>query len=189
MAIERHHTNDRMSQLVIHGDTVYLAGQVAQGAPGGTVAEQTTAILNQIDSLLAEAGTDKSKVLSATIWLCSMDDFAEMNAVWDAWATGGNAPCRACVESPRLAAPQFTVVAGPSEQIKQIGQEKKNTAARDDLRRVQAFSRAISNCWPLLEAVCGARDAAAELERGGADLREITTGLVSCFSPAIAVLF
>ena len=112
MRIERHHTNDRMSQLVIHGDTVYLAGQVAQSAPGGTVAEQTKAILGQIDSLLAEAGTDKSKALSATIWLCSMDDFTEMNEVWDAWATGGNAPCRACVESPRLATPQFTVEIG-----------------------------------------------------------------------------
>ena len=112
MAIERHHTNDRMSQIVIHGDTVYLAGQVALGAPGGTVTEQTKAILDQIDSLLAEAGTDKSKALSATIWLCSMDDFAEMNAVWDAWSSGGNAPCRACVESPRLAAPQFTVEIG-----------------------------------------------------------------------------
>ena len=112
MAIERHHTNDRMSQIVIHGDTVYLAGQVALGAPGGTVTEQTKAILDQIDSLLAEAGTDKSKALSATIWLCSMDNFAEMNAVWDAWSSGGNAPCRACVESPRLAAPQFTVEIG-----------------------------------------------------------------------------
>ena len=57
-------------------------------------------------------GTDKSKALTATIWLCSMDDFAEMNAVWDAWATGGNAPCRACVESPRLASPDFTVEIG-----------------------------------------------------------------------------
>jgi len=101
-----------MSQTVIHGNTVYLAGQVALSAPGESVAAQTKAILDQIDSLLAEAGTDKSKVLSATIWLCSMDDFAEMNGVWDAWAKGGNAPCRACVESPRLAAPQFTVEIG-----------------------------------------------------------------------------
>ena len=112
MSIQRFHTNDRMSQAVVHGDTVYLAGQVAQSAPGGTVTEQTQAILAQIDTLLAEAGTDKSKALSATIWLCSMDDFAEMNAVWDAWATGGNAPCRACVESPRLASPNFTVEIG-----------------------------------------------------------------------------
>jgi enamine deaminase RidA (YjgF/YER057c/UK114 family) len=112
MTIERKHTNDRMSQLVVHGDTVYLSGQVAQTAGGKSVAEQTRVILEQIDALLAEAGTDKSKALSATIWLNSMDDFAEMNAVWDEWSKGGNAPCRACVESPRLAAPQFTVEIG-----------------------------------------------------------------------------
>lgn len=112
MTIERLHTNDRMSQVVIHNDTVYLAGQVALKAPGASVADQTKAILAQIDGLLAEAGTDKSKVLSATIWLCSMDDFAEMNGVWDEWSKGGAAPCRAAVESPRLAAPQFTVEIG-----------------------------------------------------------------------------
>ncbi|XDZ65917.1 RidA family protein [Alphaproteobacteria bacterium LSUCC0684] len=112
MSIERFQTNDRMSQMVIHNDTVYLAGQVALKAPGASVADQTRAILDQIDELLALAGTDKSKALTATIWLCSMDDFAEMNNVWDEWAKGGNAPCRAAVESPRLAAPQFTVEIG-----------------------------------------------------------------------------
>ncbi len=112
MTVQRIQTNQRMSQVVIHADTVYLAGQVAQQAKGGTVAEQTTAILAQIDALLAEAGTDKTKALSATIWLCSMDDFNEMNAVWDAWVPAGNAPCRACVESPRLASPDFTVEIG-----------------------------------------------------------------------------
>ncbi|MEM9733888.1 MAG: RidA family protein [Pseudomonadota bacterium] len=112
MTIERFHTNDRMSQMIIHGDTVYLAGQVAQTAKGGTVAEQTSAILAQIDALLAEAGTDKSKALSATIWLNTMDDFAEMNGVWDAWVPKGQAPCRACVESPKLASPDFTVEIG-----------------------------------------------------------------------------
>ncbi len=112
MSVQRINTNDRMSQIVIHGDTVYLAGQVALSAPGESVAKQTKAILDQIDALLAEAGTDKSKALSATIWLTSMDDFNEMNEVWDAWSTGGNAPCRACVESPKLAAPQFTVEIG-----------------------------------------------------------------------------
>ncbi len=111
MSIERRHTNERMSQIVIHGDTVYLAGQVAQKAPGASAAEQTRAILEQIDGLLAEAGTDRSKALSATIWLANMDDFAAMNEVWDAWAGGGNAPARACVEA-RLAAPQFTVEIG-----------------------------------------------------------------------------
>jgi len=112
MTIERLKTNDRMSQVVIHGETVYLAGQVALKAPGESVANQTRAILEQIDELLAEAGTDKSKALSATIWLCSMDDFDEMNGVWDVWAKGGNAPCRAAVESPRLASSQFTVEIG-----------------------------------------------------------------------------
>ncbi|MGB0635471.1 MAG: RidA family protein [Paracoccaceae bacterium] len=112
MSIRRLHTNDRMSQIVIAGDTVYLAGQVASKAPGESVANQTKSILDQIDALLAEAGTDKSKVLSATIWLCSMDDFAEMNEVWDQWSKGGNAPARACVESPRLASPSFTVEIG-----------------------------------------------------------------------------
>jgi len=112
MSIQRIQTNDRMSQCVIHGDTVYLAGQVASAAPGGTITEQTKAILDQIDNLLEQAGTDKSKALTATIWLTSMDDFAEMNAVWDAWSNGGNAPCRACVESPRLATPDYTVEIG-----------------------------------------------------------------------------
>ena len=112
MTIERFHTNDRMSQIVIHNNTVYLAGQVASKAPGASVTDQTTAILDQIDGLLAEAGTDKSKVLSATIWLCSMNDFSDMNAVWDAWSTGGNAPCRAAVESARLASADFNVEIG-----------------------------------------------------------------------------
>ncbi len=111
MSIERKHTNDRMSQVVIHGDTIYLAGQVAQSAPGGSVTEQTKDILARIDALLAEAGSDKSKALSATIWLTDMDSFAEMNAVWDAWSVGGNAPARACVEA-RLASPKFAVEIG-----------------------------------------------------------------------------
>ena len=112
MSLTRLHTNERMSQIVIHGNTVYLAGQVALTAPGASVSKQTKAILDQIDELLVESGSDKSKVLSATIWLTNMDDFSEMNEVWDAWAGGGNAPCRACVQSSRLAAPQFTVEIG-----------------------------------------------------------------------------
>ena len=111
MSIKRIDVGDRMSQAVVHGDTVYTAGQVAQNAPGGSVTEQTNDILAAIDRLLGEAGTDKSKLLSATIWLADMNDFAEMNAVWDAWVSAGNTPCRACVES-RLASPNFTVEIG-----------------------------------------------------------------------------
>ncbi|MFK7945665.1 MAG: RidA family protein [Paracoccaceae bacterium] len=104
--ISRHHTNARMSQIVIHGETVYLAGQV--GTAGASVADQTKDILGKIDALLAEAGSDKSKILQAIIWLKSMDDFAEMNGVWDAWVPEGNAPARAC-GSADLATPDFTV--------------------------------------------------------------------------------
>ena len=108
MTITRFKTNKRMSQAVVHGEVVYTAGQVAMGAPGESVSNQTKAILDEIDSLLADAGSDKSKLLSATIWLASMDDFAEMNEVWDAWVVKGETPARACVEA-RLAAPQFSV--------------------------------------------------------------------------------
>jgi enamine deaminase RidA (YjgF/YER057c/UK114 family) len=107
MGIERLHTNQRMSQAVIHGDTVYLAGQVA-GDPTADVAGQTRQILQQIDGLLAEAGSDKSKLLMATIWLSDISTFNEMNGEWDAWLPEGTAPARACVES-RLAFPQYTV--------------------------------------------------------------------------------
>ena len=109
--IKRLQAGPRMSQAVIHGETVYLAGQVAQNAPGGSVTEQTTDILAAIDRLLAEAGTDKSKLLSATIWLVDIGSFAEMNAVWDRWVVPGATPARACVES-KLAAPQYTVEIG-----------------------------------------------------------------------------
>ena len=112
MGIERFQTGKRMSQIVVHNDTVYLAGQVAQSAPGESIATQTQAILDQIDGLLAEAGSDKTKILSATIWICSMDDFVEMNSIWDSWVPQGHTPCRACVESPRLASRDFSVEIG-----------------------------------------------------------------------------
>lgn len=106
MSTTRLESSHRMSQAVVHGNTVYLAGQVAQGE---SVSAQTQGILDQIDALLAKTGTDKSQLLSATIWLCNMDDFADMNAVWDAWVDPANPPARACVESPRLATPDFHV--------------------------------------------------------------------------------
>ena len=105
--MERFQTGERMSQMVVYNDTVYLTGQVAQSAPGADIAKQTHAILDQIDGLWAEAGSDKTKILSATIWICSMDDFVEMNSIWDTWLLQGHTPCRACVESPSLASPDF----------------------------------------------------------------------------------
>lgn len=108
MSIERFEVGARMSQCVAHGNTVYTAGQVAQGARGASVGEQTKDILAAIDRLLAQAGTDKSKLLTANIWLTDMATFDQMNAVWDAWVAPGNTPCRACVESG-LAHPDFKV--------------------------------------------------------------------------------
>jgi enamine deaminase RidA (YjgF/YER057c/UK114 family) len=98
-----------MSQLVIHNKTVYLAGQVASGAPGKNVAEQTKDILKTIDALLAEAKTDKSRLLSATIWLTDMTTFAEMNTAWDGWVVPGATPARATVVSAQLASPEFAI--------------------------------------------------------------------------------
>lgn len=104
--ITRIETGARMSQAVVHNGTVYLAGQV--GEPGASVTDQTKTVLAQIDRLLAETGSDKTRLLSAQIWLASMADFAEMNAVWDAWVAPGHAPARATGESA-LATPDYKV--------------------------------------------------------------------------------
>jgi enamine deaminase RidA (YjgF/YER057c/UK114 family) len=108
VTIDRFETGPRMSQAVVHGNTVYLAGQVAQKAAGKSVTDQTRDILEAIDKLLADAGSDKSKLLSAQIYLTNIATFAEMNKVWEAWVAPGNTPARATVEA-KLAAPQYTV--------------------------------------------------------------------------------
>ena len=108
MTIQRIKPGPRMSGAVVHGNTVYLAGQVAQESAGKSVTEQTKEILSIIDSLLAEAGTDKSKILMANIWITDMGTFQEMNAVWDAWVSQGYTPARATVEA-KLATPAFKV--------------------------------------------------------------------------------
>ncbi|MFE1598681.1 RidA family protein [Methylobacterium sp. ID0610] len=105
MSIQRIETGTRMSQAVVHNGTVYLAGQVGE-ADG--VAAQTQEILGEIDALLAQVGSAKEKILSATIYLADMSTFAEMNRVWDAWVPAGHAPARATVEA-KLAGPQYKV--------------------------------------------------------------------------------
>ncbi len=104
--IKRLHVGGRMSQIVINNGTIYLAGQV--GKPGESVADQTRTCLENIDALLAEAGSDKTRILQTTIWLADMADFAEMNAVWDAWVPKGHTPARAAGES-KLATPDYRV--------------------------------------------------------------------------------
>jgi enamine deaminase RidA (YjgF/YER057c/UK114 family) len=106
MTIRRIQTGPRMSQAVVHNKTVYLAGQVASGA---NVTLQTQEILAIIDALLAEAGTDKSHLLMATIWLTDMATFAEMNTVWQSWAVPGQTPARATVVSTHLASAEYKI--------------------------------------------------------------------------------
>ncbi len=105
MSIKRIEPGPRMSEAVIHGGKVYLAGVVGEGS---TVAAQTKDILAQIDALLKQAGTDKSKLLKTNIWLTDISTIGEMNAVWDAWVVTGSTPARATVES-KLASPEWKV--------------------------------------------------------------------------------
>jgi enamine deaminase RidA (YjgF/YER057c/UK114 family) len=107
MSIRRIEAGPRMSQAVIHGNTVYLAGQVAAN-PVASVGRQTKQILGQIDKLLKAAGTSKAKLLTANIWLTDIRGFAEMNEAWDAWVSKDNTPARATVQAA-LAGPQFLV--------------------------------------------------------------------------------
>jgi enamine deaminase RidA (YjgF/YER057c/UK114 family) len=107
MPVKRLRVGPRMSQIVIHGDKVYLAGLTADDLVA-SVSEQTRQILAKIDAYLAEAGTDHSKILAANIWLTDMGRFAEMNSVWDAWVAPGNTPARATVQA-QLAHPDILV--------------------------------------------------------------------------------
>ncbi len=105
MSVTRHNAGPRMSQAVVNGNTVYLAGIVADGA---TVGEQTQAVLKKIDAALATAGSSKSKLLSATIYLADIRGYDDMNKAWDAWVDPANTPARATVEA-RLASPKYMV--------------------------------------------------------------------------------
>lgn len=107
MSIKRLESGPRMSKVVVHGDTVYLSGQVADDL-NGSVGQQTREVLAKIDTLLASVGSSKSKLLSVTIWLSDMAGFAEMNAVWEKWIDPANPPARATGESA-LARPELKV--------------------------------------------------------------------------------
>jgi enamine deaminase RidA (YjgF/YER057c/UK114 family) len=108
MTITRYGVGPRMSMAVVHNGTAYLAGHVADNPNGATVAQQTADILKQIDAQLAECGTDKTKILSASIWLSDISTFSEMNSVWDQWVPQGHTPARATVEA-KLAAAAYKV--------------------------------------------------------------------------------
>jgi enamine deaminase RidA (YjgF/YER057c/UK114 family) len=106
-SIQRFHVGSRLSEMAVYNNTIYLAGQVAEDVTldmGG----QTKQVLAAIDKLLAEAGSDKTKILSTTIYVADMAEFAAMNAVWDAWVVQGHTPPRATVEA-KLAKPGYKV--------------------------------------------------------------------------------
>lgn len=103
--IERIETGTRMSKIVKHNGVAYLCGQVGAGE---SVADQTTDCLSRVDALLTKAGSSRTQILQAVIWVADMKDFAEMNAVWDGWVPEGFAPARACGEA-KLARPELKV--------------------------------------------------------------------------------
>ena len=107
MAIQRFNVGKRLSEIVVHGNTVYLAGEVPDD---GTldITGQTEQVLAKIDKLLKQVGSDKTKLLSAQIFLPDMKDFAAMNAVWEKWVVAGQTPARATVEA-KLANPAYKV--------------------------------------------------------------------------------
>ena len=109
MSIERIESGPRMSQAVIFNKIVYLAGQVADDGTGPSIALQTASVLRAIDALLAKASSDKSRLLSVTVYLTDMDDFAAMNGAWDAWVDPKATPARATVVSPRLAGTEYKI--------------------------------------------------------------------------------
>ena len=107
MAIQRMNVGKRLSEIVVHGNTIYLAGEVPDDT-GADITGQTEQVLAKIDKLLKQAGSDKTKLLSAQIFLPDMKDFAAMNAVWEKWVVAGQTPARATIEA-KLANPAYKV--------------------------------------------------------------------------------
>jgi enamine deaminase RidA (YjgF/YER057c/UK114 family) len=142
MALKRINPGKRMSEAVIHNGMAYLAGFVAEDARGKSVREQTADILAQIDATLKKAGSNKSNIVKANIWLTNMDSFAQMNEAWDAWVAAGATPARATVESPRLAAPGYDVeIMVEAAVVKKVAKAKvalraaKNAVAKKSTKR------------------------------------------------------
>ncbi len=107
MDIKRFHVGKRLSEIAVHNGTVYLAGQIAEDTTQN-IGGQTREVLGHIDRLLAEAGSDKSRILMCQIYLADLKDFTEMNAAWDEWVVDGHAPPRATVQA-QLAKPEWLV--------------------------------------------------------------------------------
>ena len=114
--IQRISGNPRMSMAVVHGGLVVLSGQVAIDAGGGSITAQAEEILGRIDALLAEAGTDKSRLISCNLYVADIATLPEINTVWDAWVSPGNAPARTTIET-RLASPRYALEIGATAAL------------------------------------------------------------------------
>jgi enamine deaminase RidA (YjgF/YER057c/UK114 family) len=110
-SIRRLHGNGRLSKAVVHDGIVYLTGQVAEDHPGGSITEQTREVLQRIDALLEEAGSDKTRILKAYLYVADMAQFAQVNAVWDGWVAKGEEPARTTIEA-KLTMPDFAIEIG-----------------------------------------------------------------------------
>ncbi len=108
MSIQRQLTNERMSQIVSHNGTVYLAGQIPENSPGADIKTQTQEVLGHIDRLLGEAGSSKQSILQCQIYLTDISEIGQMNEVWDAWVAAGYTPPRATVQA-QLANPAYKI--------------------------------------------------------------------------------
>lgn len=105
--VQRFHTNSRLAEMAIYNGVIYLAGQVPENTQANAY-EQTKEVLSLVDKLLQEAGSNKSRIINAQIYLANMNDYAEMNRAWDEWVDTENPPTRATVEA-RLAVPEWKV--------------------------------------------------------------------------------
>jgi enamine deaminase RidA (YjgF/YER057c/UK114 family) len=164
MNIKRIGAGNRMSQAVIHGGKVYLAGFVAEAAAGKSVREQTADILAQIDETLKKAGTSKANLLKANIWLTDISTFAQMNEAWDAWVIAGQTPARATVES-KLAAPGLDVEIMVEAAVERPGLPARRAGAAGAAKKAGAKKAGAKKVGPKRAAKKAARIAARKAAR------------------------
>lgn len=109
--IRRIKSNGRLSKVTIHNGVLYMTGQIAEDNAGKDLTQQTQEVLHRIDTLLAEAGSDKTRILKAYLYVANMSTFGEINAVWDKWVAPGHEPARTTIEA-RLTGPQYDIEIG-----------------------------------------------------------------------------
>ena len=175
MNIKRIGAGNRMSEAVIYGGKVYLSGFVAEATKGKSVKEQTADVLNQIDATLKQAGSNKTLILKANIWLTSIATFAQMNEAWDAWVVAGETPARATVES-KLAAPGLDVeimveaaIEGDEEELPARGARQAADGRSDADRAARKAARQAARKAGKADGDQAAKKAARKAGKAGGD--------------------